>query len=71
MDDRQKIARRLSGALGRKVDEAEIAAMHGDHVAFADGRAASLAPGNVAYLDGTWWRNGRQLTEVEVDRLRW
>jgi hypothetical protein len=67
--DEQKIARRLSGALGRKVAAEDIDVVHGENVVLKDGTYAGLLKGNVAYTGGRWWRNGQQLTEDEVARL--
>lgn len=71
--DKQLIARRLSGALGRKVDPDDIDVMDGESVVFKDGSYAGLLTGNIAYDGKSWWRNGQRLTaaetETEVARL--
>jgi hypothetical protein len=70
-DDRAKVARRISGALGRRVDPDAVEILS-DTAVFLTGedQIAMLARGNVCYLPGDgWWRNGRRLTEDEADRL--
>jgi hypothetical protein len=68
MNEEQRLARRLSGALGRKIDPAEIEDAGDDYVRWGD-RLVPLLRGNVAFVDGAWHRNGRCLTEAEADRL--
>jgi hypothetical protein len=73
-DDRAKVARRISGALGRKVDPAEIEILTDTAVFLtAEDQLVSLAArGNVAYVGGgVWMRNGAVLSDAEVDRLSW
>jgi hypothetical protein len=54
-------ARRLSGALARKVTAEEIVFMTGDLVHLTDGSVYALEPGNTAYKGGAGvrFRNGR------------
>ncbi len=61
--DNEQAARRLSAALGRRIDAEDIAyADDGGTVMTATG-AFALAGGNVAYEPGVgWWRNGRRWT---------
>jgi hypothetical protein len=69
VDDVMKLARRLSGALGRKVDPADVEPCGDDYVLW-DGRLVPLLRGNVAYVPGVGWhRNGQRLSEQEADRL--
>jgi hypothetical protein len=70
-DERQKLARRLSGALGRKVSADGVEVLSDTAVYLTDeDRIAMLMRGNVCYLPGDgWWRNGVRLTDDEADRL--
>jgi hypothetical protein len=68
-DDNRRLLRRLSGAIGRPVTDADVVAVYDSGmVVFANDSCAALAPtGNVAYHDGSWWRNGRRMTDKETD----
>jgi hypothetical protein len=68
MDDRTKLARRLSGALGRRIDPAEVEPA-GDGHAWLGDELVGLLRGNVAFYRRAWWRNGVELTADEADRL--
>jgi hypothetical protein len=68
MSEEQRLARRLSGALGRKVDPSEIEVVDADYV-LMDGQLVGLLRGNCCFYDGSWWRNGVELSEQEADRL--
>jgi hypothetical protein len=69
-EDLEKIARRLSGALGRKIVADDIAAEADGLVELTDGTVTSLREaGNIAYVgDGVWMENGERLTEEQTDR---
>jgi hypothetical protein len=68
MSEEQRLARRLSGALGRKVDADDVEVV-GDGYALLDDQLVGLLRGNCAFYDGAWWRNGQRLTEAEADQL--
>ncbi len=61
MKDHEQAARRLSAALGRRIDAEDVVfADGGGAVLTADGVFA-LCGGNACYEAGTgWWRNGKQ-----------
>jgi hypothetical protein len=69
---RRRALRRLSGALGRHVTEAEVrwTASLGDLLVLESGEGVALQPGNVVYRgEGRYLRNGQPLTDAEVTRL--
>jgi hypothetical protein len=71
-ESRAKAARRASGALGRKVDVDDInwAYSIGDYLMLEEGKCVALHAGNAAYVgDGQYVRNGKPMTDAEVDRL--
>jgi hypothetical protein len=47
--DHALAARRLSAALGKRIDPADIAAIHGDLVALKSGEGYTIKPGNGAF----------------------
>jgi hypothetical protein len=70
-EQRQRLSRRLSGALGRKVSADAVEILSDTAVYLTDeDQIVMMARGNVCYRPGDgWFRNGRRLSEEEADRL--
>lgn len=71
MNTKQKIARQLSGALGRKVTEDDFEWISEDQeiILLTNGEVFTLVGSNTAYVgEGEYLANGRRLTEDEIDR---
>jgi hypothetical protein len=67
-EERQRLARRLSGALGRRIDPDEVEPASNGHAWLGD-ELVPMMRGNVAWYRRSWWRNGVELSEEEADRL--
>ncbi|CAN5120489.1 hypothetical protein BH20ACT8_BH20ACT8_09730 [soil metagenome] len=60
--DNEQVARRLSAALGRRIDAEDIMFADGGIVMTATG-VFSLCGGNACFEAGVgWWRNGKRWT---------
>jgi len=60
--EKELAARRLSGALGRKVAADAVVFVADDLVQLADGSVFALGPSNCGYVGaGVWYRNGRRV----------
>ncbi len=64
MITKELAARRLSGALGRKVSVDDVTFVDDVLVQLEDGSVFALGPANGAYIgDGVWYRNGRRVAD--------